>query len=386
MKIGVIGCGRLGLAFALMCDKHGIPVIASDKNSQYIRNLNNGIVFTNEPKIPELLLNKRFIEFTESNEEVIEKCDYIWTFVETPSLVDGSYDVTKVWGVVDQFKKIFEQEKSIQGKTFVVGCTTNPGDCDLFDETLRQYSVNVVYNPEFVAQGEIVNGFENADMVLLGMSEGQDLKILMNLYRVIGGKDMKFNVMSLKAAELTKISINCFLTMKISYANMIGEIAIKTGLENEVDLILKSIGSDSRIGNKFLKYGFGFGGPCFPRDNRSLGNHAKKHGANSKISDIINEMNNDHTEFLAEYYVSKNPNKLTPFVMKNISYKRGTDILVDSQQYNLCLKLLSLGYTVHVQEVESVISQFKMKDMSEIGGRLKFFRYGTKPEGYLIDL
>lgn len=386
MKIGVIGCGRLGLAFALMCDKHGVPVIASDKNAQYIRNLKNGIVFTNEPKIPELLSNKRFIEFTESNEEVIEKCDYIWTFVETPSIADGSYDVTKVWGIVDQFKKIFEQEKSIQGKTFVVGCTTNPGDCDSFDEILRQYSVNVVYNPEFVAQGEIVDGFENADMVLLGITEGQDLKILTNLYRIIGGRDIKFNVMSLKAAELTKISINCFLTMKISYANMIGEIAIKTGLENEVDLILKSIGSDSRIGNKFLKYGFGFGGPCFPRDNRSLGNHAKKQGANSKISDIINEMNNDHTEFLVEYYVSKNPDKFTPFVMKNISYKRGTDILVDSQQYSLCLKLLSLGYTVHVQEVESVISQFRMKDMSEIGGRLKFFRYGTKPEGYLIDL
>lgn len=386
MKIGVIGCGRLGLAFALMCDKHGIQVVASDKNPQYIKNLNNNVVLTNEPLIPDLLSKKRFIEFTESNEEVIKKSDYIWTFVETPSLSDGSYDVTKVWEVVDEFKKVFESEHSIAGKTFVVGCTTNPGDCSAFDEVLRQYSVNVVYNPEFVAQGEIVKGFENADMVLLGISEGQDLKIITNLYRVIGGKDIKFNVMSTTAAELTKISINCFLTTKITYANMIGEIAINTGLEKEVDLILKAIGSDSRIGNKFLKYGFGFGGPCFPRDNKSLSYHAKKHGSNSKIADIINEMNQDHTDFLVNYYVSKNPDKMVPFVMKNISYKRGTDILLESQQYSLCLKLLSLGYTVHVQEIESVISQFKMKDMSEMGGRLKFFRYGTKPEGYLIDL
>jgi nucleotide sugar dehydrogenase len=244
----------------------------------------------------------------------------------------------------------------------------------------------VVYNPEFVAQGEIIKGIENADMVLLGINQGYDPKIIVNLYRVLTGTNTNFNIMSTKAAELTKISINCFLTTKISYANMIGEIAIQTGLESEVDLILKSIGSDSRIGNKFLKYGFGFGGPCFPRDNKSLSFHAKKHNANSKISDIITEMNSDHTDFLVNYFVSKNPDKSIPFVMKHISYKKGTDILIDSQQYSLCLKLLSLGYTVYVQEIEAVINQFKNKDLSELGGILKFFRYSTNPQGYMINL
>ena len=386
MKIGVIGTGRLGLGFAMICDKHGMNIIASDRDPSYIKNLQSGILISNEPQLSDLVFNSRFIKFTQSNEDVIKQCDYIWTFVQTPSLSDGTYDITNVWAVVSDFKNLFENEIPIQGKTLVIGCTVNPGDCDKITEILNQYSVNVVYNPEFVAQGEIINGFENADMVLLGVNEGQDLKILMNLYKIITKKNVRFNVMSTKAAELTKISINCFLTTKISYANMIGEIAIKSGLEKEVDLILKAVGSDSRIGEKFLKYGFGFGGPCFPRDNKSLSVHAKKHKANSKIADIVNEMNNDHTDFLVEYFIQQNPDKSVPFVMKHISYKKGTDILIESQQYNLCLRLLSLGYTVCVHEIEAVINQFKSKDMSDIGGKLKFYRYGTKPEGFLIDL
>ena len=97
-------------------------------------------------------------------------------------------------------------------------------------------------------------------------------------------------------------------------------------------------------------------------------------------------MNIDHTEYLADLYMKKNPDKKIPFVMKHISYKKGTDIITDSQQYNLCLILLSKGYTVFVQEIDAVIDQFKFKDMGEMEGRLKFFKYNTKPEGYLIDL
>jgi nucleotide sugar dehydrogenase len=192
--------------------------------------------------------------------------------------------------------------------------------------------------------------------------------------------------MSYSAAELTKIAINSFLTTKISFANMIGEIATNSGLESEVQTILRAIGSDSRIGKKFLKYGFGFGGPCLPRDNRALSNYAKKYNANSKLSELVDEMNVDHTEYLANHFIKKNPDKKVPFVMKHISYKKGTDIITDSQQYNLCLHLLSKGYTVFVQEIDAVINQFKSKDMSEIGDRLKFFKNNTKPEGYLIDL
>jgi len=386
MKIGVIGAGRLGLSFALVCDKHGVPMIISDTNETYKKNLKNGICITNEPFITEMYSKRRFLEVAENNIEVIENCDYIWTFVETPSTSDGIYDLTKLWSVVDDFVKTFKDGKSVMGKTFVIGCTTNPGDVQLIAELLNQYSINVVYNPEFVAQGEIIKGIEEAKMVLIGSPDGYDLKIILNLYKIICGGSANFNVMSYTSAELTKIAINCFLTTKIAYANMIGEIAIKTGVGNEIKSILKAVGSDPRIGNKFLKYGFGFGGPCLPRDNRALSVHAKKHGGEAKLSDLVDEMNNRHTEFLADYYSELNPDRTVPFVMRHISYKRGTDILTDSQQYHFCLKLLDKGYTVHVQEIEAVIDQFKKKDMSEYGSRLKFFRYNTKPEGFLIEI
>ena len=237
-----------------------------------------------------------------------------------------------------------------------------------------------------MAQGEIVKGIEQCDMVLLGTNNEDTLKYIINLYRGISDTHVSFNIMSYSAAELTKIAINSFLTTKISFANMIGEIAINSGMESEVQTILRAIGSDSRVGKKFLKYGFGFGGPCLPRDNRALSNYAKKYNANAKLSELVDEMNIDHTEYLATHYISKNPNKKIPFVMRHISYKKGTDILTDSQQYNLCLRLLSEGYTVFVQEIDAVINQFKLKDMSEIGDRLKFFKNNTKPEGFLIDL
>ena len=386
MNVGVIGAGRLGLGFALVCDKHGIPVFVSDKNETYRKNLKNGFCFTNEPFILDLLTKKRFLEVMDTNEEVIKSSDLIWTFVETPSLSDGQYDISKLTDVVNDIQSCFEKGINVQGKTFIIGCTTNPGDVENISNLLSKISVNVVYNPEFVAQGEIVKGIEQCDMVLLGTNNEDTLKYIINLYRAISDTHVSFNIMSYSAAELTKIAINSFLTTKISFANMIGEIATNSGLESEVQTILRAIGSDSRIGKKFLKYGFGFGGPCLPRDNRALSNYAKKYNANSKLSELVDEMNVDHTEYLANHFIKKNPDKKVPFVMKHISYKKGTDIITDSQQYNLCLHLLSKGYTVFVQEIDAVINQFKSKDMSEIGDRLKFFKNNTKPEGYLIDL
>jgi nucleotide sugar dehydrogenase len=386
MNVGVIGAGRLGLGFALVCDKHGIPVFVSDKNETYRKNLKNGFCFTNEPFILDLLTKKRFLEVMNTNEEVIKSSDLIWTFVETPSLSGGQYDISKLTDVVNDIQSCFEKGINVQGKTFIIGCTTNPGDVENISNLLSKISVNVVYNPEFVAQGEIVKGIEQCDMVLLGTNNENTLKYIINLYRAISDTHVSFNIMSYSAAELTKIAINSFLTTKISFANMIGEIATNSGLESEVQTILRAIGSDSRIGKKFLKYGFGFGGPCLPRDNRALSNYAKKYNANSKLSELVDEMNVDHTEYLANHFIKKNPDKKVPFVMKHISYKKGTDIITDSQQYNLCLHLLSKGYTVFVQEIDAVINQFKSKDMSEMGDRLKFFKNNTKPEGYLIDL
>jgi UDP-glucose 6-dehydrogenase len=191
--------------------------------------------------------------------------------------------------------------------------------------------------------------------------------------------------MSCKAAEITKIGINCFLTTKISYANMMGDILTKSNLSNEIDSVLKAIGGDTRVGNKYMKYGFGFGGPCLPRDNRALGHYAKELGMELNLPFTVDEFNKEHASFLKDLFIKQNPDKTVPFVMNYITYKRGTDILEESQQFKLCLDLLNEGYYLNVIEIDAVSKQ--LSDLSEEhNGRLKFYKPGTTPEGFVINL
>ena len=347
MKIGLIGTGRLGLCFALLVERAGYSVLASDNREDYIKDLRKGVVGTTEPDVHDLLWSSKNIEFTTDNERVIRECDIIFTLVATPSLEDGSYDVSNVDDVVSDIQKI-GWKTSLTGKSLVVGCTTNPGDCDTFQRRLSEEGVDVYYNPEFIAQGSIVKDLINADMVLIG-GEGKHQDELVKIYYGIQGpkKEPSIHYMSLKAGEIVKIAINTFLTTKISYANLLGEVLIRSGLSGEVDSVLNAIGNDSRIGNKYLNYGFGFGGPCFPRDNRSFASYANSVGVKFNIGETTDNFNDEHAKFLKDYFIKDNKDKL-PFCFRYIAYKEGTDILTESQQYRLCLDLLDEGYKVYV--------------------------------------
>ena len=342
MKIGLIGAGRLGICLALLIERAGFDVIASDVREDYVERLQNKVIFTNEPHVQDYLSQSENIEFTTDNQKLIDESDIIFTLVQTPSLEDGSYDVSAVWKVVQDL-----QNSNTEGKSFVVGCTTNPGDCDEFQKML---DMDVYYNPEFIAQGSIIKDLQNADMVLLG-GKGKHLDALKELYYLIqyGFKDANVHTMSAKAAELTKIAINCFLTTKISYANMIGEVLALSKLDTEIDTVLNAIGSDSRIGTKYLNFGFGFGGPCFPRDNRAFAAHAKSVGVQHNIGFTVDAFNEEHAEFIKEYFMHKNKKHL-PFAFKYLTYKPGIDILTESQQYRLCLDLLDEGFDVYCMD------------------------------------
>ena len=143
MKIGLIGAGRLGICLALLIERAGFDVIASDVREDYVERLQNKVIFTNEPYVQDYLSQSENIEFTTDNQKLIDESDIIFTLVQTPSLEDGSYDVSAVWKVVEDIK---EEMSSIANypKSFVVGCTTNPGDCDQFKDALPE-SVDVYY-------------------------------------------------------------------------------------------------------------------------------------------------------------------------------------------------------------------------------------------------
>jgi len=342
MKIGLIGAGRLGICLALLIEQEGYHVIASDVREDYIENLQKKVIFTNEPYVQDYLSQSENIEFTTDNQKLINESDIIFTLVQTPSLEDGSYDVSAVWKVVQDL-----QNSNTKGKSFVVGCTTNPGDCDEFQKML---DMDVYYNPEFIAQGSIIKDLQNADMVLLG-GKGKHLEALKELYYLIqfSFKQAEVHNMSTKAAEITKIAVNCFLTTKISYANMLGEVLSLSGLDDEIKTVLGAIGSDSRVGTKYLNFGFGFGGPCFPRDNRAFAAHAQSVGVKHNIGYTTDAFNEEHAQFMKEFFIRKNENKL-PFAFKYLTYKPGIDILTESQQYRLCLDLLDEGYKVYCMD------------------------------------
>jgi UDP-glucose 6-dehydrogenase len=202
-------------------------------------------------------------------------------------------------------------------------------------------------------------------MVLIGGKRNEVYDELCELYNKIQVTQPRVSIMSPKAAEIVKLAVNCFLTTKISYANIVGQVLISSGLENEMKAVLSAIGNDTRIGTKYLNFGHGFGGPCLPRDNRSFGNYATSLGIEFNLGNQIDEFNKSHLEFLKQYYISKNVNNL-PFYFKYISYKESTDIFDESQQLALCKELLKDGFLVYIED--SYLINSYLKDELVIAG------------------
>ena len=383
MKIGVIGAGRLGICFALLCERAGYDVLVSDIRKDYVNDLNAKKISTNEPEVEDLLRISKNFRATTNNKEVIEECDLIYTLVATPSLEDGSYDVSAVWDVVEDLKDVTKK------KYFVVGCTTNPGDCDAFQKYLPR-NVHVMYNPEFIAQGSIISDLKQADMVLLGVDptlEDHVVKDIKTLYQKIQTTRAIVSVMSPKSAEITKIAVNCFLTTKISYANMLGDVLHKSGCGDETTAVLRAIGTDSRIGGKYLNYGLGYGGPCLPRDNRAFAHFAQKVGLEYNLGYVTDGFNNEHAQTVADYWEEMNKDR-KPFYFEYISYKKGTDIITESQQYRLCLDLLDRGFKVYIQNDRRVSSQVSEYLDEKYGDQVRFVdnKFNITEDIFIVNL
>lgn len=384
MKVGVIGAGRLGICFALLCEAAGYDVLVSDIREDYVNDLNNRKIVTNEPEVENLLRTAKNFRATTNNKEVIDECDLIYTLVATPSKEDGSYDVSSVYSVVEDFSDVTTT------KYFVVGCTVNPGDCNKFKEQLPR-NIKVFYNPEFIAQGSIIDDLRTADMVLLGSNPHEDndkvIHDIKTLYQKIQTTRAIVCSMSTTAAEITKIGVNCFLTTKISYANMLGDVLHLSGCGDEVIGVLNAIGTDSRIGRKYLGYGFGYGGPCLPRDNRAFAAFAKSLGLEYNLGYVTDEINNQHSKFVRDFYRRVNDKNL-PFYFDSITYKKDTDILTESQQYRLCKDLLDEGYKVYIRNDSRVTSQVCDELISKYGEKVQFVddqKYITEPV-FIINL
>jgi len=385
MRIGVIGANTLGVAFSLLCENAGYDVIIYDENEDIIFNINQQIFNTKEPLIQKMLFESDNFSGTTNVIDLIEKSNTIFTFVDTVPTLEGGNDTTKVFEVVNHFFTASQLDKPIHDKKFIIGTTMNPGETEQIQEKLHMFNIQVAYCPSMSSEGNIINGYYNSDMVIVG-SEYQELSNeLMRLFSKIQPNGLNIYTMSSKAAEITTLSINTFSSMKISFINMLGDLFVKSDLENESGLILSTIGKDSRVGTKSLKYGFGYGGINLPRDTKTLTDYLTKYDIDTTLITSIKECNENHSKFLKEYYISQNPNKDIPFIIEDIGFKKGTDNLVNSQPWNLCIELLNEGYHIGVIDNHQLGNQFNELSLS-YNNRLKFYKSGTKPEGYLIKL
>jgi nucleotide sugar dehydrogenase len=353
-NISIIGVGKLGLCLALNLEKKGYNIIGVDISEDYLKSLNDKTFNTSEPYVNEYLQESQNISFTTDLKTALQN-DILFIVVRTPSTYDWKYDHTDIENITNQLISFGKQPTR---KDLIINCTTFPGYCNTLQEKLKKYNYFVSYNPEFIAQGTIIKDQINCDNVLIGEADKYAGDLITNIYKSMVESNPIYNRMEVTEAELTKLAVNCYLTTKISYANMIGDIANRLGCD--AFKVLEAIGTDSRIGNKYLKPGFGFGGPCFPRDNRALAKCGEEVGIDAVISKATDKMNKKHLQYQIKDFIKNYPNKEETVEIDFVTYKKDSILIEESQQLKFVLKLKELGYKIKIlDEREEVLNQLK---------------------------
>lgn len=355
LTIGVIGIGRLGLGLALNFERSGFAVWGCDIRDDYVRQLKEGEYNTIEPEINTLLDNATKFHPTTSLKDTVENSNILYITVRTETEPDGSYDVSQADSVVESLMDLGVQNEP---KTLIINCNVNPGYTRTVDQRLSQFNYKVSFNPEWVAQGTIVRNQAEPDVIVIGECDELEGSKIIGIYeKMCLNKPPVYRMDSL-SAEITKVSLNCFLTTKITFANMVGDLANKVGAN--ADIILKAIGSDSRIGGKYFAHGFGYGGPCFPRDNRAMIKFANDHDIEPLLPEATQKYNDKHLEYQIDDLTAVLP-KGQEIIVSGVTYKPGVDILEESQQLLYAKSLAERGFKVIVEDIASVCNQVQEK-------------------------
>eukprot|EP00698_Gefionella_okellyi_P011166 TRINITY_DN2929_c0_g1_i2.p1 TRINITY_DN2929_c0_g1~~TRINITY_DN2929_c0_g1_i2.p1 ORF type:complete len:303 (-),score=44.59 TRINITY_DN2929_c0_g1_i2:40-948(-) len=256
-------------------------------------------------------------------------------------------------------QKTKQNDRKVSNKHVVIGCTVLPGYIANVATFLLGNCTNtsVSYNPEFIAQGDIIRGLERPDMVLIGEGSPAIGEWLSQMYTEICLNKPEICRMSAASAEICKLSINCFITTKISFANMIGDISDRTPNADK-HAILHAVGSDSRIGLKYIKPGYGFGGPCFPRDNRALGQYAKSIGIDPKIPVATDEYNIYHAGVMVGQLLAENRDV---YEFDCVTYKEpcAVPIIEESHKLLVAQGLARAGRRVVIKDRKTVVDAVK---------------------------
>lgn len=350
-NVAVIGIGRLGLCFSLTLESGGYKVLGCDINQEYVDNINNKSFFSHEPGVNRKLAASKNFEATTNISKCVQHARLLFVTVASFSEPDGRYDISQVDSVVDQLVKLGRQKEE---KHLVICTNVNPGYSDTAYSRLKNMNWQVSFNPETIAQGSILKDQESPDCVYVGSDTEELAAEIVKTYDNMCSNSPSIHIMDRLSAELTKVSLNCYLTCKISFANMVGDLAERIGANP--DKVLAAVGSDSRINNKFFRYGFGWGGPCFPRDTRAFIRLAKDNKMPHDICAASNSINEKHLRFQVEQFLASGKKE---YSTDSVTYKKGTVILEESQQLAYAVNLAKNGVIVVIRESPEVIKELK---------------------------
>jgi|TARA_B110000238_G_scaffold192119_1_gene227077 nucleotide sugar dehydrogenase len=369
-RAGFVGLGRLGLCTALKFEEAGWDIVGSDVFPSYVESINAKTLKSTEPGVEDSLRVSSRLRATLHLKEVLDHADIIFILVATPTGVgDEAYDTSTLSRVLRDIARLGPTNKHI-----VICCTVMPGYIATTGSYLLEgcKGCTLSYNPEFIAQGVIMEGLSKPDVVLIGEGSPAVGEILQRMYEDATSNEPRICRMSPASAEIMKLSVNCFVTTKISFANMIGDIADATPGADKME-ILRAVGGDSRVGSKCILPGYGFGGPCFPRDNRALGTYARMVGVEPEICDATDRYNKFHAGVMAKQLLATGKDR---HVISDVAYKPccPVDIIEESQPIEVAKHLVRAGKAVTIRDRHAIVDLVKRTH-----GRI--FSYEVSDEG-----
>jgi len=351
MKISIVGTGYVGLVTGTCFADTGINVTCVDINDDKIKKLKQGIIPIYEPGLDQMVLKnveKERLHFTTSLKESLEHSEAIFIAVGTPPDEDGSADLSHVLEVARQIGRNMNHHLVIVTKSTVPIGTAQKVKAAVQDELQKrgvEIDFDVASNPEFLKEGNAVEDFLKPDRIVVGVESEKAEKIMSRLYKpfVLNGHPIIF--MDVPSAEMTKYAANAMLATKISFMNDIANLCEIVGAD--VTNVRRGIGSDSRIGNKFIYAGAGYGGSCFPKDVKAIIKTAQLNNYNLRILEAVENVNDDQKKVIIRKIKEQFPEvKGLTFAMWGLSFKPQTDDMREAPSVVIANALIELGAKV----------------------------------------
>lgn len=355
MNIAIVGTGYVGLVSGACFAEVGINVTCVDIDEQKIENLKNGIIPIYEPGLDELVsrnIKENRLKFTTDLASCIDTVEVVFSAVGTPPDEDGSADLKYVLEVARTFGRHINKYAILVTKSTVPVGTSKKIKA-VIEEELQKRGVNIPFevasNPEFLKEGAAITDFMSPDRVVIGVESERSRKVMERLYRPFLLNNFRVIFMDIASAEMTKYAANSMLATRISFMNDIANLCELVGAD--VNMVRKGVGTDARIGNKFLYAGCGYGGSCFPKDVKALIHTGKENGYRMRVIEAVEEVNENQKSIvftkLEKALTSLNGKRIAIW---GLAFKPETDDMREAPALVVIDKLLNAGADVIVYD------------------------------------